>query len=127
MKTILTVIILLLSGALCNAQDYREGEIVIYFKANNTNCRFKADAPIWDKLVDVEIDSVVGYSSDEGDDKSNLILSQERALAVGLELSLYGTSIPIIGKGSTNQFGDEPASNRRVVIHCRRYEKRKQQ
>lgn len=126
MKTYLMLIILFLSGALY-AQDYREGEIVIYFKANNTNCRFKADAPIWDNLVDVEIDSVVGYSSNEGDIQNNLRLSQERALSVGLELSLYGTSIPIIGKGSTNQFGDEPAPNRRVIIYCKRYEKRKQQ
>lgn len=121
MKTILTVIILFLSSALCNAQNYREGEIVIYFKANNTNCRFKADAPIWNELADVEIDSVVGFSSIEGNTKNNLVLSQERALAVGLELNLYGTSIPIIGKGSTNQFGDDPASNRRVIIYCKRY------
>lgn len=121
MKTILTVIILFLSSALCNAQNYREGEIVIYFKANNTNCRFKADAPIWNELADVEIDSVVGFSSNEGNTKNNLVLSQERALAVGLELNLYGTSIPIIGKGSTNQFGDDRASNRRVIIYCKRY------
>lgn len=126
MKTLLTTLIILLSGAYCNAQ-YREGEITIYFKADNSNCRFKANSPIWNELVDVEIDSVIGYSSNEGNAQNNLRLSQERALSVGIELSLYGTSIPIIGRGSTNQFGDEPASNRCAIIYGKRYLKPKQQ
>jgi outer membrane protein OmpA-like peptidoglycan-associated protein len=62
---------------------------------------------------------IVGYSSHEGDLASNALFAVERAQNALSYLRAHGvkfTRVSATGAGATEQFGDDFALNRRVVI-----------
>lgn len=96
---------------------------VLGFNENSNELTAKVQERLDQVLADIGTEecvvSVIGYSSTVGDFATNALFAVERAQNVLGYMREHGLKVAkatATGAGETEQFGEEPAANRRVVI-----------